>query len=220
MPSLSVQRQEPRHQLHALQAEAHRLRMKLSVITPVGPGHKEFVLNARASVSLARYAKNCKFTEVRHVVIDDHEGRMGRSRARNLGMTEDADWFFFLDADDRMMPQALSLCDFRYQATFGTVFSRCALKKITSNIYPCGWQQIREHGAKGTLSMGFFCRADVARKLRFDERLDAGEDFDFYMRLDNFIKIDKPLADIGTDIPSATGPRGYESIDWSGVYQS
>jgi hypothetical protein len=62
--------------------------------------------------------------------------------------------------------------------------------------------------------MGFFCRADIARELRFNEELNAGEDFEFYMRLHSFTKRDYPLAKIGYDLPSATGPRGYSSLDW------
>jgi hypothetical protein len=65
--------------------------------------------------------------------------------------------------------------------------------------------------------MGFFCRADVARRLRFNEEMDAGEDFDFYMRLDDFTKIATPLVDIGYDLPSAGGPRGYGRLDWIGA---
>lgn len=62
--------------------------------------------------------------------------------------------------------------------------------------------------------MGFFCRADVAARLLFDESLDAGEDFDFYMRLPDFVKIAAPLVEIGRDAPSAVGPRGYRSLNW------
>src|SRR6185369_8553529 len=184
--------------------------MRLAVITPVGPGHEEIVRGAIASVEAAAPGP----FSVRHVLIDDLYGNLGRSKARNRGMVA-ADWYFFLDADDRMRPDALTLNDFDYEATFGAISLDGKITK--ENVQPCGWQEIARHGAFGTLSMGFFCHADVAQELRFNEDLDAGEDFDFYMRLPNFTKIEKPLVDIGYSLPSAGGPRGYEKIDWVGV---
>ncbi len=187
--------------------------MKLAIITPVGPGHEAPAQRAMASVDAACGA-SC-FSSVRHVIVEDHSGAMGRSHARNIGMESEADWFFFLDADDVMRPDALTRNVFEVPATFGAV----SLNGVVShrNVDPCGWRQIALHGARGTLSMGCFVRADVARAVRFDESLDAGEDFDFYMRLPGFRKIERPLVDIGYDTPSAHGPRGYDEIDWTGI---
>ncbi len=188
--------------------------MRLAVITPVGPGHQQFVSGAIESVQVAQN-NNTAFSDVRHIVIDDGKGELGRSHARNRGMVDDADWYFFLDADDRMRPDALNMQHFETQAIFGTI--SLVGPKRTMNVYPCGWREIALHGARGTLSMGFLCRADVARRLQFNETLDAGEDFEFYLRLDDFTKIDRPLVDIGYHLPSAGGPRGYDNIDWVGI---
>jgi glycosyltransferase involved in cell wall biosynthesis len=182
--------------------------MKLAVITPVGPGHQGCVKRAIESV-----AGRGRFSSVEHVVIDDTCGEMGRGAARNAGMI-DADWYFFLDADDTMHPDALGAVNLDKQATFGSVRLNHGNAK---NVHPCGWREVALYGARGTLSMGFFCRADVARRLRFNEAMDAGEDFDFYLRLDSFAKIEQPLVIIGYDVPSATGPRGYVRIDWVGI---
>lgn len=192
--------------------------MKLAIITPVGPGHQKPAEQAVESVNRAiEYAQQkgkLWFTRIRHAVIDDTQGLMGRSRARNEGMV-DADWYFFLDADDRMCKDALTLCNFDAAATFGAVcLDACVYEK---NVYPCGWAEIAKFGAAGTLNMGFFCRADIARELRFNEDMDRGEDFDFYMRLPSFVKIEKPLVHIGYLVPSAIGPRGYREIDWVGT---
>jgi hypothetical protein len=130
-------------------------------------------------------------------------------------MVEDADWYFFLDADDRMREDALLLNDFNAPATFGAVSLDGEI--LAGNVYPCGWLDIAQNGASGTLSMGFFCKASVARLLRFNTDLDSGEDFDFYMRLPGFTKRRKPLVDIGYSQPSAGGPRGYKKIDWTGI---
>lgn len=189
-------------------------KLRLVVITPVGPGHEE---PARAAVASVHAAHRGPFDEVHHEVVFDLEGRLGRSRARNLGMDRwpTADWFFFLDADDRMMPNALVMNDFECSATFGAI---CLDGLISStNVFPCGWIEIGHRGAAGTLSMGFFCRADVARGKRFNEATDAGEDFEFYMRLKRFTKRRRPLVDIGRSIPSAGGPRGYVDLDWTHI---
>lgn len=191
--------------------------MKLVVITPVGPGHEDVVCKAADSVCEAIDNGTGAFSNVRHHIIMDSQGKLGRSAARNKGIMEnpDADWFFFLDADDRMRPYTLDHCVFNSAATFGAVYLRGSI--IPENIYPCRWREIVDYGARGTLSMGFFCRADVARRTRFDETIDIAEDFDFYMRLPYFAKVSAPLVEIGYDIPSAVGPRGYKSIDWIGA---
>lgn len=183
--------------------------MRLAVITPIGPGHADIVRRAIESVDRARATSH--FSSVSHVTIDDYAGSMGRSRARNIGMRADADWFFLLDADDIMRPDALMLNDFSSPATFGAVSLNGA---VFDNIYPCSWRDIALHGARGTLSMGCFVRADVTA--RFNESLDTGEDFDFYMRLPGFRKIARPLVDIGCDTPSAGGPRRSRK-DWTEV---
>ena len=189
--------------------------MKLTVITPVGPGHQDCVQRAIESV---RDATNNTFSRITHAVIDDTQGIYGRSHARNSAM-DDSDWYFFLDADDTMERDAPDLLKRNYSATFGSIklgMRECRRKIRVSenNILPCGWKEIDKHGASGTLCMGFFVKAEVAKSLRFDESLDFGEDFDFYMRLPDFIKIAEPLVTIGYNVPSATGPRGYENIDW------
>lgn len=156
------------------------------------------------------------FESVQQVVIDDTKGTIGRSAARNVGMSYHADWYFFLDADDMMEPDALSRNDFLSPATFGAI-RLDGFDRVYFNYWPCGWKEIVKYGATGTLSMGFFCRADVARSLRFNEDMNAGEDFDFYLRLPSFTKIKEPLVRIGYNIKSAHGPRGYDDLDWTKV---
>lgn len=179
--------------------------MELAVITPVGPGHIEVVQNCIRSVG---EMERGPFSNIRHVVVEDYSGALGRSRARNKGMV-DADWYFFLDADDTIYPDATAHLDTRYVATFGLIVLNG--RAARSNICPCKRVHLVKHGARGTLSMGMFVRAEVARSLRFNEGMEIGEDFDFYMRLPNFIKVPEKLVNISYPLN-----KGKKS-DWLGA---
>lgn len=184
----------------------------ICVVIPVGPGHGEYAVEAQGSVRRAWHNNPGNFGDLTIRVVDDGHGRYGRSKARNLGVASSAaDWYFLLDADDRMLPGAFAECDFSVDATFGRVFTDLYQAK---NVYPVTRETLLELGARGTLSMGMFVRGTVARATPFDETLDAGEDFDFYLRLPSFVKKENPLVEIGRSRPSAGGPRGYKKLDW------
>ena len=182
--------------------------MKLAVITPVGPGHESILPLAALSVLHLEYHE---FTEIQHVIVNDTKGELGRSKARNLGMIE-ADWYFFLDADDVIMPYATRFVRGQPVAVFGAVQINGRVPPI--NKWPCRREDLFEYAGEGTLCMGFFVKAEVAQEVRFDETLDKGEDFDFYMRLPSFYKAKPPLVSVNSKIPSARGPHGYEELDW------
>jgi glycosyltransferase involved in cell wall biosynthesis len=186
--------------------------MRLAVITPVGPGHEGIL--PLAAMSVMNLEKG-PFDEILHVIVNDNEGKLGRSKARNIGIQTPADWYFLLDADDIIMPYAPRLLERtpnEYSAVFGAV--QVNGRVTPQNKWPCRIEHIYEHGGLGTLCMGFFIKAEVARNLLFDETLDKGEDFDFYMRLPSFYKLKVPLVSINGKIASAVGPRGYEELDW------
>ena len=184
--------------------------MKITVIIPVGPGHDKYLDQALRSVDKAWRTSHGPFSCMNVRWIDDLDGSMGRSAARNCGLEYESDFYFLLDADDEMMPLAFSYVEISHYATFGAIMIRDAI--WTENVWPLTRAKLFEHGAEGTLSMGLFLRGDV--KTRFDESMDRGEDFDFYMRLPGFIKIRDALVSIGYYNPSAGGPRGYKKIDW------
>lgn len=188
--------------------------MRLAVITPVGPGHEGIL--PMAALSVIQLQPYC-FTEILHIIINDTEGKLGRSKARNLGMV-DADWYFFLDADDTIMPYAPRFVE-RTPDEFAAIFGAVQINgRVTpKNRWPCRIEDVHEHGGLGTICMGFFVKSEVAWDLKFDESLDKGEDFDFYMRLPSFYKVKPPLVSINSHIPSANGPRGYKELDWHKV---
>ncbi len=186
--------------------------MKVTVVIPVGPGHERYQEQAVLSVRRAWHHARGPFTELAIARVDDPNGRLGRSRARNQGLDKHpSDWHFLLDADDEMLPEAFALVDLSHAATFGAVFlsNRGVRAVYKRNVYPVTRATLFERGAHGTLSMGFFLRGDLG--LRFNEKMDIGEDFDFYLRLPSFIKRVQPLVCIGYDRPSAAGPRGTDS---------
>jgi hypothetical protein len=190
----------------------------LVVIIPVGPGHEAMSVRAADSVrQSAQYPE--LFTSVEVALIDDSRGALGRSAARNKGMDEHpADWHFFLDADDRFMEHTCGAIRKDFSATFGRIYIGRPMRR-TYNRYPLTRNDLFVHGPRGTLSMGCFVRGDLG--IRFDETLDIAEDFDFYLRLPDFIKIAQPLVEIGYTSPSAGGPRGVpeNGSDWIAACQ-
>ncbi len=185
--------------------------MRLAVITPVGPGHEGIL--PLAAMSVINLEPWC-FNEIIHVIVNDTDGKLGRSRARNSGMI-DADWYFFLDADDIIMPYAPRFVE-KVHDKFDAIFGAVQINgRVTpQDKWPCRIEHLYEHGGQGTLCMGFFVKGEVARDLLFDETLDKGEDFDFYMRLPSFHKLKVPLVSINSKMPSAGGPKGYKELDW------
>lgn len=190
--------------------------MNLHIITGLGPGHELLVEECQASVRKA-IKRPGRFTKIEHVIVDDTNGVLGCAGAKNVGMDRSgADWFFFLDADDKIEPDAFESNNFDDVATFGAV-KLLGRWEAWKDVYPCGWREIAINGAGGTLIMGFFCRADVANILRFDEADDVTDDFEFFLRLPSFTKIDRPLCTKRTET-SAGGPRrvGHATVDWTG----
>lgn len=185
--------------------------MNCVVVIPVGPGHGRLSIRAFASVQDAWAQNPGPFRELQTVLVDDMDGTLGRSRARNQGLDDNpADWHFLLDADDEMMPRAFGLASMTHPATFGAI---CLNGKVTlANRAKVTRETLLSYGARGTLSMGCFLYGNLG--LRFDESLDIGEDFDFYLRLPGFLKVREPLVSIGYDQPSAGGPRGLASEGW------
>ena len=197
--------------------------MKLTIIIPVGPGHEDIYQRAVMSCELAMRNPNV-FTEVRVRTVFDLRGKHGRSKSRNMGMNAygDSDWYFFLDADDQMFPLALSAFKAQAHAIFGEVMlekshqTRLERQRL-KNSYPDNWAMLVSNPVVGSLSMGAFFRASMAREISFHEGLDRAEDWEFYLAFAakyTFIKLREPLCIIGNTQPSAGGPRGYKRIRW------
>ena len=178
------------------------------MITPVGPGHENLYRECLASIEKSFADKKGNFSEIMPIMIDDLDGRLGRSRARNIGIKmaaeQNADWIFFLDADDVMAPSAfeyLSPYLEEYDGIWGSIWTieqgeTLAREQPEQLPFLYSIEDILWGDPFLTLQMGHFVRVPVALSTLFDESLDAGEDFDYYLRVwekYRCIKIPLPL---------------------------
>jgi glycosyltransferase involved in cell wall biosynthesis len=181
--------------------------MEVEVVMPVGPGHETIAIDAATS------AMNLGFDVL---PIDDTEGKLGRSKARNTGVRmARAEWIFFLDADDLLHKDAKKAKKFtKYDAIFGLINDG---KVRIPQIRKVDFKSLLRHPPTQTLQIGHFVKRSVAIEYPFDESLDCGEDFDYYLRIwrdRRCIKIPHTLFVNRRGIHS-TGPRSATGRDWS-----
>ena len=168
--------------------------MKCVVITPVGPGHEKMAQECRRSVAAAIAHGRGIFSEIDHRLVDDTRGELGRSAARNGAVIEAAaagvDWIFFLDADDLMVLEA-------FMVAAEALLENDAVWGAICEQLPDGQPRLREHqdvpltdvmqlmrmNPFHSLQMGHFVKAGVAARFPFDPSLNAGEDFDYYLKV-------------------------------------
>ena len=182
--------------------------MNCAVITPIGPGHKQLFEECKQSVQSAIYHSSGPFHNIRMIIIDDTKGEIGRSAARNRGVKnaneQNIEWLFFLDADDIIHHHAFKLAaDYinSYDAIWGNIVelqpnTTTAILRVPQVITMKSIKELLLFDPFITLQMGHFVRTDIALQNKFDESMDTGEDFDYYLRIwKNFrcIKISDPL---------------------------
>ncbi len=202
--------------------------MKCAVVTAVGPGHELYALDAEDSVNQARATARGPFADIDFIKVDDTQGKLGRSTARNEGVKlahgAGADWIFFLDADDVLCPYAFANVArdlHRFDAIWGAIHELAAdedngvlrpgqLLEITRI------DQLLANDPFITLQIGHFVKTGVALATPFDPALDAGEDFDYYLRLwskYHCVKIPQPFF-YNRRHTYAGGPRAATDRDW------
>jgi len=202
--------------------------MKCAVIMPVGPGHEVLALDAQDSVRNAFDNARGAFTALELIVIDDTAAQLGRSQARNNGVAAasaaGADWIFFLDADDIMSADAFAVASpylAKHHAVWGAIAElgpdeESGILRDGQLAVIHGVEQLLSCDPYGLLQMGHFVKTPVALTTPFDTTLDAGEDFDYYLRVwakHPCIKIPQPLFYNRRGMHS-TGPRSATGRQW------
>jgi len=199
-----------------------------AVVTPVGPGHENLYQECLASVEKAFNEKPGNCAGIILIRIDDPEGSLGRSKARNLGIhkaaEQKAEWIFFLDADDLMSPSAFEYVSpylDEHDAIWGSIWSieqgtTTAKERPKQLPFLYGIEDVLSCDPFVSLQMGHFVRTHVALSVLFDESLDTGEDFDYYLRVwekYRCIKIPLPFFYNRRGVHSH-GPRSATGYAW------
>lgn len=195
-----------------------------TIIVPVGPGHEEIYQRASNSVNMATENGTGIFSEVKVKPIDDTLGNIGRSAARNKGVRETkTEWLFFLDADDLLDPQIfLNL----QQVPTGPAAIWGGVRQLIEGFMIVDRYQVPVIQDYETLlrydpffgpKIGHFILTEVARKYPFDEEMNCGEDWDYYLRVwkDEYcIKVPQPFY-IKESGNHSKGPRSADGGQWS-----
>lgn len=179
---------------------------RCAVIIPVGPGHEKLYDECMDSINRASGNSKGNFAEISPIRIDDLDGSLGRSRARNIGIKKavehGVDWIFFLDADDLMAPFAFEYVSpylEQYYGIWGSIWTierGETLPRERPRQLPFLYriEDVLSCDPFVTLQMGHFVRTSVALVTLFNESLDTGEDFDYYLRVwDKYRSIKIPL---------------------------
>lgn len=202
--------------------------MKCAVITPVGPGHETILEQCKQSLVRALSVSSGNFSHVEHISVDDSLGRIGRSYARNIAVRaayeRGIDWIFFIDADDLMAPNAFeiaSLLSNQYDAIWGKI---CSFEHTNNQIDERPGQlgetthlhDIAFNDPYLTLQMGHFIRTEIAIANPFNEHMDTGEDFDYYLRVWNKYRCIRTnaLLFINRRGLHSSGPKSANGGDW------
>lgn len=177
-------------------------------------------MEALESVRMATLHKG-PFNKVNVKLIDDTLGEKGRSKARNEGVAEsEADWIFFLDADDLMHPDALeNFIPNDFDAVWGLIMGmndqfimeRLQVRSIID------YRSLIAFDPYRTLQMGHFVKREAF--IPFDEEMNTGEDWKYYLEMwktRKCIKVPRPFM-INRTGRHSTGPKSATGQEWVSV---
>jgi hypothetical protein len=202
---------------------------KCAIITPVGPGHQKLYDECLVSIQKTFSHNRGNFSEIIPIRVDDPKGKLGRSKARNIGIRKAADhnveWIFFLDADDIMSTSAFEYVTpylEEYDGIWGCIWTieqgeTKAKERPLQLPFLYSIEDLLSYDPFVTLQLGHFVKTSAALSTLFDESLDTGEDFDYYLRVwekYTCIKIPLPFFYNRRSLHSR-GPRSAAGAEWS-----
>ena len=203
--------------------------MKCGIVTPIGPGHEIAYQSCVISIEVAARNDAGPFEEIELFPVHDLEGKLGRSKARNLGVeaahAAECDWIFFLDADDLMFEDAFKAVTEHvrnYDAIWGLIceapHGRLEQVKIRENQLrrSTSIDDILKMDPFLTLQMGVFVKTAIALDNKFDEAMDTGEDFKFYLACWSKYQCikDEYILFVNVRGNHSTGPRSANGAMW------
>ena len=166
-----------------------------AVITRVGSGEDTGFAETASSVQIAADHDRGRFADVSHLRIDDPRDVLGAARARNLGLAQaadvGADWVFFLDAGQMMMPDGFGLVAPALDAYDAIWGSSCLLDADTGNTslirktipgfesFPILLNQLNE----SWIGMPHFVKRDRAQSVSFSEDKDIPSELAYVLGL-------------------------------------
>jgi FkbM family methyltransferase len=202
--------------------------MKCCVVVPVGPAHDALFKECEHSVSVAKQHSAGPFSAIDIIAVDDTQGRIGRSAARNQGLEQaraaGADWIFLIDADDLVTENAFAAVQpyiHDYDAIWGQIYN-LKFGETTATLRDPQVAKIGNlielmiHDPYRSIQSGHLVRTEIACAHPFNAALDFGEDFDYYMRVwrdARCTKLAEPLF-INRIGQSARGPKSGDGLKW------
>ena len=203
--------------------------MKCGIVTPIGPGHEGAYQSAVVSIEIAARKSQGPFDAIELFPVYDLKGELGRSKARNLGVERahaaGCDWIFFLDADDLMFEEAFrSITDLvhAYDAIWGLIceapHGRLDAVQLRPNQLPptTSIYDLLKVDPFLSIQMGVFVRTAIALQNPFDEAMDTGEDFKFYLACWTQCRCVKGKFILFVNVRGnhSTGPRSANGLMW------
>jgi hypothetical protein len=133
----------------------------------------------------------------------------------------DDHWLFFLDADDMMHSDAFvnhQYCQ-DYEAAWGTILEYHNGLELRRFQISCieSYNDLISYQPYMSLQMGHFIKKSAWRP--FNESMDVGEDWEYYLRIwkehdDKCIKADRPFM-VNVRGEHSTGPRSGTGQQWT-----
>lgn len=172
----------------------------VSLIVPVGPGHERYLTTVLDSI-LGQTFRNWEIVlindtgqSIDHLLVPypfvklvNTEGKKGAGYARNIGLDfSKAPLCVFLDADDYLLPDALTLMLKAYVKTKAAYVYTDWLRTDETGeliVEKCPNYNQKEWVVKGQHAITVLIETALAKRFRFDEELIGWEDWDFFIKL-------------------------------------